>query len=215
MIVIVAAARQEAGMTEIGTWILVWLVAVILNAIPVFMPPTWSLLAYFHLREGLPVLPLAISGALAAMTGRTLLALASRRFGMRFLSEQRKASIQSLADTLMERKGFSLSLLRIFAIGPIPTNHLFIAAGLARIPLPPVVLVFGVTRFVSYLLWVKAAETAASSLRDVIAPSLGSGFAAAAQVIGFIALILLMRLDWTRLLRRLGGQHPDSGMNPA
>jgi membrane protein YqaA with SNARE-associated domain len=194
------ATAVEVRMSGFTNWLIVYVVAVVLNVIPVFMPPTWSLLAYFHLHEGLAILPLAFVGALAAMLGRTILALSSRAFGIRFLSQERQEHIQSLADMLMERKKLSLSFLGLFAIGPIPTNHLFIAAGLARIPLLPVVLVFGVTRFVSYLLWIKATETAATSLREAISPTLGSGFAAAAQVIGFIALILLLRLDWTRLL---------------
>lgn len=195
---------------ELGTWVVVWIVAVVLNTIPAFMPPTWSLLAYFHLQHGLPVWPLAFTGALAAMTGRAILAMSARIFGVRFLSKERQASIESLREMLLQRKGLSLSLLALFAIGPIPTNHLFIAAGLARVPLLPVVLVFGVTRFVSYVLWVLAADVAAQSLRDVIAPSLGSGFAVALQIAGFIALILLFRIDWTRLLRRWHRPHRDA-----
>ena len=37
-------------MDELGTWCVIWVVATVLNAVPAFMPPTWSLLAYFHLR---------------------------------------------------------------------------------------------------------------------------------------------------------------------
>jgi membrane protein YqaA with SNARE-associated domain len=175
-----------------------------LNAIPVFMPPTWSLLARFHLRQGMPIVPLAAVGALAAVTGRAILALSARAFGTRFLSRQRQESIEALAGRLRERKGLSFSLLALFAAGPIPTNHLFIAAGIARIPLPPVLAVFGVTRFFSYIFWVAGVETAAHSLRDVITPSLGNG----------AALAVLLRLDWPRLLirwfPRRGSPHPPT-----
>lgn len=33
-------------------WIAVWGLAVVPNAIPAFMPPTWAVLAYFHLYHG-------------------------------------------------------------------------------------------------------------------------------------------------------------------
>jgi membrane protein YqaA with SNARE-associated domain len=189
-------------LSDFATWVLVWAVAVVLNAVPFFMPPTWSLLAYFHIQQNLPVWPLALTGAAAAVTGRAILALTSRRFGMRFLPKKRQESVETLTTFLRERKGLSLSMLGMFAIGPIPTNHLFIAAGLARIPLLPVLAVFGVTRFASYVLWVKAADTAARSLSEILTPSIGSAGAVAAQVAGFIVLILLLRLDWARLLKR-------------
>jgi membrane protein YqaA with SNARE-associated domain len=199
---------------EITTWVLVWVVAVVLNAIPLFMPPTWALLAYFHIQQNLPVWPLALTGAAAAVTGRALLALTSRRFGMRFLPKKRQESIETLTTFLRERKGLSLSMLGMFAIGPIPTNHLFIAAGLARIPLPPVLAVFGVTRFVSYVLWVKAADTAARSLSEILTPSIGSAGAVAVQIAGFILLIVLLRLDWARILKRWIKTSPPAAESP-
>jgi membrane protein YqaA with SNARE-associated domain len=200
--------------SEITTWVLVWVVAVVLNAIPLFMPPTWALLAYFHIQQNLPVWPLALTGAAAAVTGRALLALTSRRFGMRFLPKKRHESIETLTTFLRERKGLSLSMLGMFAIGPIPTNHLFIAAGLARIPLPPVLAVFGVTRFVSYVLWVKAADTAARSLSEILTPSIGSAGAVAVQIAGFILLIVLLRLDWARILKRWIKTSPPAAESP-
>ena len=93
---------------------------------------------------------------------------------MRWMSAERREHVQALSSELVRRRALSLSLLAFFGIGPIPTNHLFIAAGLAKLPLLPVLAVFGVTRCVSYLLWVKAAETAAQSLRDVITPTFGT-----------------------------------------
>jgi hypothetical protein len=63
---------------EVGQWITIWVVAVVLNTIPAFMPPTWSLLAFVHVRHGLPLWPLAAVGAAAAITGRALLVLGSR-----------------------------------------------------------------------------------------------------------------------------------------
>jgi hypothetical protein len=62
--------------------------------------------------------------------------------------------------------------------------------------------VFGITRFVSYLLWVRAAETAVNSLREVVTPTFDSAGALAILLAGFVVLIALVRLDWARLIRR-------------
>jgi hypothetical protein len=84
----------------------------------------------------------------------------------------------------------------------VPSNHLFIAAGLARAPLLPILAVFAVGRFVTYLLWVGAADTAAASLSDAAGPRTGGWVGAATQIAGFAVLVAVMRLDWGRLLRR-------------
>jgi hypothetical protein len=65
-------------------------VVFVVNLVPAFMPPTWSILAYFLIRFDLPLLPLAVGGALAASSGRCVLALASNRYGRRVLSPGRR-----------------------------------------------------------------------------------------------------------------------------
>jgi hypothetical protein len=181
-------------------WLVVWALAVALNAVPAFMPPTWSVLAYFHLYHGLPVVPLAIVGALGATTGRTVLAVGSRAFGDRFVPASWRANVEALVATLQSRPTLALPSLALFALGPVPSNHLFVAAGLARAPLPPILVVFASARFVSYVLWVGAANAADRSLRENFGARLGGWGAVALQLVGFALIILLMRLDWRRIL---------------
>lgn len=183
-------------------WLLVWGVTVVLNVIPAFMPPTWSLLAYFHLHYKVPILPLAAVGALAATTGRGLLALASREFGARFLSKERQKNVQALSTLLRRRKTISLPLLGLFVLGPVPSNQLFIAVGLANVPLLPVLVVFCLARFVSYLLWVGATSTAAQSLTEFLTPRMGSVVAVVVQIVGLGLVFLLVSIDWPRRLQR-------------
>jgi membrane protein YqaA with SNARE-associated domain len=193
--------RNEGGIAGIVNWLVVWVLAVALNAVPAFMPPTWSVLAYFHLYHGLPVLPLAFVGALGATTGRAILALGSRAFGNRVVPASWRANVEALVDTLQSRPTLALPSLALFALGPVPSNHLFVAAGLARAPLPPILAVFGTARFVSYVLWVNAANLADRSLREVFGPRLGGWGAVALQLAGFALIVLLMRIDWRRRLR--------------
>lgn len=113
------------------------------------------------------------------MTGRGLLALASRAFGTRLLTKERPASIRSLTTVLRRRKAVSVSLLLLFVLGPVPSNELFTAVGLAKVPLLPLLAIFGLARFVSYVLWV----------------------AVAVQIAGLMLVLVLVRVDWSRLLR--------------
>jgi hypothetical protein len=130
-----------------------------------------------------------------------LLALASRAFGDRFLPAAWQSNVEALVDALQSRPVLALPSLALFALGPVPSNHLFIAAGIAQAPLPPILAVFGVARCVGYLLWVSAAAIADQSLRDLLGPRLGGWSVIAVQVVGFILIVLAMRVDWRRLLR--------------
>jgi membrane protein YqaA with SNARE-associated domain len=185
-------------------WVTVLLIAAGLNAVPAFMPPTWSVLAYFHFREGLPIVALAAIGALGATTGRALLALASRAIGARVLPRRWRANIETLAAELRRRRELGLAALALFALGPVPSNQLFVAAGIARAPLAPILAVFAVARFVSYVVWITVADTAAVSLADVVTPRFGAEVATIVQIAGFLLLIVVMQLDWSRILRRDG-----------
>ena len=125
------------------------------------------MLAYFHLYHGLPGVPLAIAGALGAVTGRSLLSLGSRAFGDRFTPASWRANIETLATSPPSRPALAVPSLVLFALGLMPSNHVFVAAGLARAPLTPLLLVFVVARSVSYVLWMSAADVADQSLRDI------------------------------------------------
>ena len=180
---------------------MVWMLAIGLNAVPAFMPPTWSVLAYFHLYQGLPVVPLAVVGALGATTGRAILAIGSRAFGKRFVPASWRANVEYLVATLQSRPTLALPSLALFALGPIPSNHLFVAAGLARAPLPPILAVFASARFVSYVLWVSAANVADQSLREALGSRVAGWGAITLQIAGFALIVLAMRIDWRHLLR--------------
>ena len=147
-------------------WLVVIAGAVALNMVPAFMPPTWALLAWAHLNHGLPILPLAAVGALSAGLGRTLLALGARAVGPRVLPARWRENISTLSRELEARPRLGGGALALFALGPIPTNQVFVATGIARTPLPPLVAVFVAARFVSYVVWIGAAERVAQTLAE-------------------------------------------------
>jgi hypothetical protein len=101
-----------------------------INLAPAFMPPTWSVLAFFRLDFGLPLLPLVAGGALASTAGRLALALAGRRWGRRPLGRQRRESLSRLGAWLEARGQSAAPAVLLYSVGPLPSSDLFIAAGL-------------------------------------------------------------------------------------
>ena len=51
-----------------------------INLLPAFAPPTWAILVAVRLNWDIPAVPLVLVGAVAATSGRVVLALAARRF---------------------------------------------------------------------------------------------------------------------------------------
>jgi membrane protein YqaA with SNARE-associated domain len=180
----------------------VYALVFIINLVPAFMPPTWSILAFFLIRYHLPLLPLTVGGAVMATSGRVVLALASRRVGSRFLSPSRQAKLRHLGCWLEEKARWAAPLaVLIYSFGPIPSNELFIAAGLTGIRLKPIAAAFFVGRLVSYTFWALAARAAAEHLEDIFSSEERNPIALALQLVGIAILIVILRIDRPRLLK--------------
>ena len=140
-------------------FVAVALVVLGVNVLPAFGPPTWALLVLFHLHWHLAPVPLIVVGALSAASGRLLLAAATARLQGR-LSETRRARIARLGATVQQHKTSAVAGLVLFALSPVPSGQLFVAAGLLRLRIRPLTLAFFAGRVVSYSLYLTAAQVA-------------------------------------------------------
>ena len=174
-----------------------------INLLPAFGPPTWTVLVYFRYRHGdIPVAALIIGGALAATAGRTLLALAFRRFG-RFLPAKRTQSLEVLGRALGQSRGGLIASFVFFAVAPVPSAQLFEAAGLARIRLRPIVAAFLVGRLVSYSAYVGGASAAHDTVKKLFDKGFTSPQAVATQVVALLVLIAVVLIDWPTVIDKV------------
>lgn len=202
--------------SQLFDWLIMAALALVFNALPAFAPPTAAVLAWYHAGQGLPLVAVALVGASAATAGRLLLALAARRLGPRIVPEARREGLDEVAVMLRERRALGVASVAMFAVGPVPKAWLFMAAGIARLPLLPGALAYFVARFVIYLSTVAALDVGMHSLRDVLGSQLGGPLAIATQLVGLAGTILLFKLDWSRLLRRVAAlQRPATDPVPA
>src|SRR5829696_3293754 len=132
------------------------------NLPPAFGPPTWAVLVFFRLNSDLAAVPLVLFGALAAAGGRLALAVASRRLRGRF-SPERLASLEAAKDVLTGDRRKAAGGLALFALSPVPSAQLFVAAGLLNVRLIPLTAAFFTGRLVSYSLYVGGASLAKDS----------------------------------------------------
>ena len=170
------------------------------NVLPAFGPPTWSVLAYFRITDGTPIWVLVVAGALAAAAGRYVLAVGFREFGSH-LPRSRRENLEALGTTLSGTKGLVATAV-LFMVSPVPSNALFEAAGLARVPLGPLLAAFAAGRLVSYSVSLVSVSAASGRVRDILAGGVSSPRAIVAGVLGLVALVALVRIDWISVIDR-------------
>ena len=168
------------------------------NLLPAFGPPTWAVLVVFKLEYELPLFPMVVGGALCAASGRLVLAHGSRRFRHR-LSSERREHLDAAAAALSADRRRSAGGLGLFALSPVPSAQLFVAAGLLDLPLTAA---FFAGRLVSYTTYVGGAVLARDSLGDVLGDAFASPVGIGLQIAMLLALVALLRIDWTSRLAR-------------
>jgi uncharacterized membrane protein YdjX (TVP38/TMEM64 family) len=171
------------------------------NLLPAFGPPTWSVLVFTQLTFDLDPFLLVPLGAVAAASGRLVLALAARRFRGR-LGPRSLANLEAARELLAGDRRRALAGLGLFALSPLPSAQLFVAAGLMNVRLVPLTLAFFAGRLVAYSLYVGGATVASDTLEEVLKDSLGSPLGIAVQVLLLAGLVALVRVDWAAVLRR-------------
>ncbi|HET8954992.1 MAG TPA: hypothetical protein VFN18_04975 [Solirubrobacterales bacterium] len=161
------------------------------NLLPAFGPPTWAVLVFFSLDFDLPAVPLVLGGALAAACGRYLLATGARRLRPR-LSAARLARLDRTQTALLADRRRSAAGLGLFALSPVPSGQLFVAAGLMTVALLPLTAAFFAGRLVSYSIYVGVASVAERNLGDLVLDALTSPLGVGLQLAMLAALGCLL-----------------------
>ena len=172
-----------------------------INMLPAFGPPTWAVLVFFRLQSNLAAVPLILIGALSAASGRLLLAYASRHFRER-LSRDRRKHLEAARQAISGGPKRALAGLGLFALSPLPSAQLFVAAGLVAVPLIPLTAAFFAGRLVSYSIYVGAASAAKHSLGAIMKTAFTSPLGIALQAAMLAGLVALLRVDWAALVGR-------------
>ena len=171
------------------------------NLLPAFGPPTWALLVFPRLNTDVPAVPLVLGGALAAASGRLVLAHGARHFRGR-LSARRLESLAAARTVLAGDRRRAFTGLALFALSPVPSAQLFVAAGLLAVPLAALTCAFFAGRIVSYSLYVGGATAARESLGSTLTDAFSSPAGIAMQVAMLLAVVALVRVDWARIAAR-------------
>ena len=179
------------------------------NLLPAFGPPTWTLLVFARITWHLQPVAIVVLGAVAAMSGRYVLARLARRFRHR-LPARLVANLEAANELLFAKRGRAWAVLAVFVVSPLPSAQLFVAAGLLDVELVPLTLAFFVGRLVSYSFYVALATLADRQLGNVLGNLLGSPWSIAVQVLLLAGAAALPFVDWRRIAARSGRRTPPA-----
>ncbi|NDB31853.1 MAG: hypothetical protein EB150_00465 [Nitrososphaeria archaeon] len=136
----------------------IFLLLVLVNVAPILMPPTWLILASFYLLDNTfsPAF-LALIGATGATAGRVLLLYGSVYF-RRFMSDERKSSLDKIGNYLKSKRFGFFAASFLFAATPLPSNFLFISYGLMKAKTAQIYMGFWLGRAISYYVMISISK---------------------------------------------------------
>lgn len=194
--------------------LILFAIVLAVNLMPAFGPPTWSIIVLYSLNTDLPVAATVGTGALAAASGRYLLACVFRLLGDR-VPEKMRRNLAAAREAFERRKRAGILALGVFALSPVPSAQLFEAAGLAKVRLFAFTVAFFAGRLVSYTFYAVTAQTVRSqTVGEAWTENLTSPAGVVLQLAMIAAILALSTVDWERRLRkgRPGAAGPrDSG----
>ncbi|MBI3588103.1 hypothetical protein HY995_01265 [Candidatus Micrarchaeota archaeon] len=178
----------------------IMLVVFLANIIPV-MPPTWAFLSYVFVTQGGDPLALAVLGAVFSTFGRLVLARISK-YLPRFLGRRETGNLHYLHGELRKFPGAEFAFTFFYALGPFPSNAVFIVAGSADLNIAPIAAGFFAGRVISYYALISAAKVAVDAVRPYF--SLDNPLVWAADLIGIALTLGVFLIDWKSVVKKYG-----------
>jgi len=174
------------------------IVSFVINIVPILMPPTWVVLALAKINDPSfnPFL-LALVGAIASSLGRAVLTFYSSFF-RRFFNQKLKARASEIKNFFDRKRKAVFFGSFIFALGPIPSNLLFIASGLTKIKVKPLFAGFFLGRFVSYFFLIIISQSLFSAVEQYTGNA--SFLKLCFDAVGILAAFLFLFIDWKEIM---------------
>jgi uncharacterized membrane protein YdjX (TVP38/TMEM64 family) len=168
------------------------------NVMPAFGPPTWSIIVVYGLNAKMPLPGLVITAAVAAASGRYLLAHAFRML-RGHIPSRLKRNVEAAGRALERRKRHTILALGLFALSPVPSAQLFEAAGLTGVRLLAFTGAFFAGRLVSYSIYgLTAKSIEATTIGGAFRDSFVSPLGISVQIAMIALLVGLTQVDWEK-----------------
>lgn len=171
-----------------------------INVISFMMPPSWIVLAsiYSAYPTSFSPLYLALIGASASAIGRFALMILSSKM-RRFMGNKRKNSLDIIGKYLAGKRYAYFALSLIFALGPLPSNMLFIGYGMMRArTFASIFLGFWIGRVISYFVLISVSVIAFKPFLGLFSDHIAGMLAL--DSIGLLSVIIFATVNWEKMI---------------
>jgi len=173
--------------------------ALLVDTVPVFAPPAWTILAFMIIRWKLNPWGIIAAGAIGSVIGRYILTLYMPHVSGKIFRPSENTNIAFLGKKLGGRFWHANTFVMLYAISPLSTTALFTAAGMARVNPWNVLPGFAIGKFLGDAWVILTAKVTAD---DAIAMLHGkvSWQAALTAGVGLLLISGVLFIDWRQLL---------------
>jgi membrane protein YqaA with SNARE-associated domain len=182
-------------------YLFVFIAALIVDVIPFFGPPAWTVMVFYQMRYHLDIWPVLFAGVTGSTIGRYLLSRYIPLLSARVIKPQKNEDMEFIGKKL-SGDGWGIQLFVLFyTLMPLPSTPLFTAAGMARIRPMHIIPAFFIGKFTSDMVMVISGDYVAKNTLDIM-EGLLSWQSISGTITGIILICIFLFTDWHVLLQK-------------
>lgn len=178
-----------------------FLIGVVVDSIPIFAPPAWSLLVILIVKCHANPWGVVAFGVAGSTLGRYILSLYIPKVSAKFLNRAENNNLKYIGEKFDQSFWKSGLFVFLYTLTPLSTTTLFTAAGIGHANPLAILPAFALGKFISDAIMIFSAQYAAGDITDLF-----HGKLSPKTVIGAVlALILvgaLLFIDWQSLIEK-------------
>jgi len=188
-------------LTAIVLYLAAFVSALLVDTVPVFAPPAWTILAFIIVRWKPNPWGIIAAGAIGSVIGRYILTLYMPHVSARIFRRWESANLSFLGKKLGGRFWHANTFVMLYAISPLSTTALFTAAGMAHVNPWNILPGFAIGKFVGDAWVLFTAKVTADEAVDLLHGKVSwqTGVTAAA---GLLLISGVLFIDWRELFGR-------------
>ena len=175
--------------------------ALLVDTIPVFAPPAWTILAFMIIKWKLNPWGIIAAGALGSVIGRYILTLYMPHISAKIFRPSENDNISFLGKNLGKRFWQSNVFVMLYAISPLSTTALFTAGGMAHVKPWNMLPGFAIGKFLGDAWVILTAKVTADEATDLMHGHVSWQTALTAGA-GLLLISGVLFIDWRQLLGR-------------
>src|SRR5215208_5334002 len=175
--------------------------ALLVDTIPVFAPPAWTILAFMIITWKLNPWGIIAAGALGSVIGRYILTLYMPHVSAKIFRRSENANISFLGKKLGGSFWHANIFVMLYAISPLSTTALFTAAGMAHVNPSNILPGFAIGKFLGDAWVIFTAKVTADEATELMQGHVSWQTALTAAA-GLLLISGVLFIDWRALLGR-------------